>query len=62
MTSEYEAGREAAKREIRDDRWTPEMAQRYLAAIQPLAPGGPLAEFDRGFTDAVRALAEGVEP
>jgi hypothetical protein len=57
--SHYDAGRASAAREIRDDGWSVDLARSYLAALTPIRSASlrdANAEYDRGFTDAVRAF------
>lgn len=59
-TSEYEQGRVDARKETREDAWTPALARDYLGGVKPLEEGHPSADYDRGFMSVIAALANGV--
>ena len=57
---EYARGWQGARREIRDDGWTVEIAAKYLNAMRDQGNGRPsMHPYTRGFDDAIRAFVVG---
>lgn len=57
---EYARGWQGARREIRDDGWTIEIAVKYLNAMRDQGDGRPsMHPYTRGFDDAIRAFVVG---
>ena len=55
--SEFQAGRESAQREITSDRWSRDLARRYLDMCAEAGCREGRDEFDRGFIARVEELA-----